>query len=272
MLPSEEDIQLFGVVGYPLSHSLSPLLHNWALKKNGLPGVYVRWEVLPDNLAEFMVSVRTLKIRGISVTLPFKERVIPYLDALTDDAREVGAVNHLFWEGEDLIGNNTDVEGFLSPIISIDIDSALVLGTGGAALAVLCGLLKKDVKEIYMAGRNIQRLYYLRERFGILPVPWEKRGEIRAHILINATPIGMSPHIEEIPYPAPFLKNFSMVYDLVYNPQQTQLLREAQKRGCDTIGGLTMFVFQALLQFKQWTGLSFDPAEAKSLLTHGLSS
>ncbi len=271
-LCKEGDIHLFGVVGYPLSHSLSPVLHNWAFKKASLPHVYLLWEISPSNLPAFMVCVRTLKIRGVSVTLPFKERIIPYLDVLTEDAIRVGAVNHLFWEDNRLCGNNTDVEGFLSPLREIEIDSALVLGTGGAALAVIWGLLKKGVKRIFVAGRNLKRLSYLRDRFGISPVEWDKRSQVRAFLLINATPLGMSSYELSLPFPKDALHHFSFVYDIVYNPIDTPLIIAAKKEGCRVIDGLSMFIQQALLQFEKWTTQTFSTSEARSLLTKKISS
>ncbi len=270
-LPKEGDIHIFGVVGYPLSHSLSPILHNWAFKQLSLPHVYLLWEVPPLNLPEFMVAVQTLKIRGVSVTLPFKESVIPYLDGLTEDALKIGAVNHIFWERDRLWGNNTDVEGFLTPLKDLEIDSALVLGTGGASLAIIWGLLKKGVKRIYVSGRNPKRLAFLKDKFGIYPIPWEKRASISATILVNATPLGMRSYDSSLPIPKEFLGNFSIVYDIVYNPIETPLLKAAREKGCRVINGLTMFIHQGLLQFEKWTHHSFSTSSAHSLLREVLS-
>ncbi len=256
--------KIFGVIGSPIEQSLSPVLHNFGFQSHNLPYVYFKWEIPKHKIAELIVSVKTLKIGGLSVTIPLKEIIIPYLDELTEDARLVGAVNHIFWKEDRLIGNNTDVYGFITPIKDLSIESAVVLGTGGAALSAIVGLLRLGVEQIYVVGRNEERLSLLKKRFKIKKiVKWESRIEISADMLINATPIGMKGKmVNQSPYPVDKLKNFRYVYDIVYNPEETILIQGAKRQGLKTISGIYMFVYQGLKQFEIWTNkqIAFDSA------------
>jgi shikimate dehydrogenase len=262
-----EPTKLFGVIGHPIKQSLSPIIHNWAFRTLDLPYVYLKWEIPPDKLPELITAVRTLPVSGLSVTIPFKERIIPYLDELTEEASIVGAVNHIYWRDGKLWGNNTDVDGFLEPIKNMPVDSALLLGSGGAALACIYGLKKKGVKKIWVAGRDRKKLNYIQKKFSIETVMWDQRDLIDAQLLVNCTPLGMLGHRDSCPYPVDKLNRFSFVYDIVYNPKQTQLLKCAKEVGAEPIAGIFMFIYQALHQFKIWTSHDFDVKEAYNLLS-----
>ncbi len=261
---------LLGIIGSPLGHSLSPLLHNWALETAGLRGAYMAWPLAADQLAAFMLSMRVLKIQGCSVTIPFKQSVIPYLDGLTAQARNTGAVNTLFWANEKgLWGDNTDCPGFVAPLKDMGRipDSALILGAGGAALACVAALRQAGVSTIMVAARRSDALERLRRRFEIIKVGWEGRQTRPAGMLVNATPLGMAGDMQAMsPLPREFLGNFPLVYDLIYNPAQTRLMQEAAEAGCQTLGGMGMFVYQAAAQFELWTGKSFAGDQAVELL------
>ena len=249
--------KLYGIIGYPLGHSLSPALHNWAFGELGVAGVYMAWPLPQENLEDFIVSARTLPISGVSVTIPHKRQVMEFLDGVSDRAGDVGAVNTLYWREGKLLGENTDVYGFMGPLkeLSSPPKSALVLGSGGAARAVAAGLKELGVKEIFVTNRTHERALALARDLGINAVPWQDRHRCPAELLVNATSLGMAGDNQDLsPLSETCLSPNQVVYDLVYNPLQTRLLRDAEHSGCRTIDGLSMFIHQAAAQFKLWTG------------------
>ena len=260
--------QIFGIIGHPLGHSMSPALHNWGFGQVGFPGTYCRWPITPEQLPAFMLAVRTLNILGASVTIPHKEAVIPSLDGLGARALTVGAVNTLYWEGDRLMGDNTDVIGFMAPLqaASAPMTSALVLGAGGAARAVLAGLREIGCKNIVLANRSPEAARKMAAEFGATPCPWEHRGDVGAELLVNTTPLGMQGKLMERSPLERGLEKFSLVYDLIYNPLQPRLLRDAEQAGCRTLSGLEMFLHQGLAQFRRWTGQEFSVQEGRELL------
>jgi shikimate dehydrogenase len=258
--------QSYGVVGHPLGHSLSPFLHNQAFQKFSMERCYFKWEITPDDLADFMRAVRDLPLFGVSVTIPHKEKVMSFLDHVSPEAREIGAVNTIYHKGVELWGTNTDYLGFMAPLKGLGFESALVLGAGGAARSVLYGLKKMGAGQVYISNRNRFKADKLAEEFQIQPIDWSVRGDARADILVNTTPLGTSGE-NQTRSPWEFEKlPFKAVYDLVYNPLKTGLLRQAESRGLTAISGLSMFVHQAREQFRIWTGQAFDPDWAESLL------
>ena len=262
LLPPEE---LYGIIGHPLGHSLSPLLFTTLFAATARPAAYFRWDVSPEQVDDFMRAVRVLHIRGASVTIPHKEAVLPFLDAVSERARRAGAVNTLYWEGERLCGDNTDIGGFLAPLEKRQPRRALVLGNGGAARAVLAGLLERGV-ECFVAGRSRHKAEALARDFGASVLPWEECAHAAwpdADLLVNATPLGMQGAREgETPFPS-FPKTGNngdrLAYDLVYRPRPTRFLREAAAAGWATQDGLAMFLAQALEQFRLWTGEIWTP-------------
>jgi len=262
---------LLGVIGWPLGHSLSPMLHNWALGETGLRGGYHAWPIQPDKLGAFMLSMRLLRIWGCSVTIPFKQKVIPFLDGMTDQARRTGAVNTIFWRSQKLWGENTDCEGFVNPLKEMNQvpGSALILGAGGAAMACIAALRRAGVGRIAVAARNREALDTLVQHFDVQGVSWEDRSGQQADLLVNTTPLGMLGHSQDSsPMPRDALAGFDLVYDLIYNPPQSRLLREAKAMGRQTIGGKIMFVHQGAAQFKLWTGHGFAVHRAMELLNN----
>jgi shikimate dehydrogenase len=259
---------LYGVLGCPVGHSLSPFLHAWAFASQGIAAAYMRWEIAAHDLDAFMLAVRTLPIHGVSVTLPYKQRIIPYLDHLTPEAREVRAVNTLYWRGKTLWGDNTDCQGIRLPLVTRSIfpESTLILGAGGAALAAVKALSDMGCPSIAVAARSRDKA---KKIFPDLEyIPWDQRREYIPDLLVNTTPLGMRGELESMsPWPeGSSLRGIGWVFDLVYTPLQTKLLQEADEAGCGTISGLEMFVFQALGQFELWTGRGFDLPKAQSLL------
>lgn len=266
-------MKLLGIIGHPLSHTLSPVLHNWAFRDLDIQASYHVWDTSPDKLPAFMAALRTLPIHGASVTIPHKETVMPLIDALTETARLIGAVNTLYWENDKLWGGNTDVAGFMAPLTAHGIapGTALILGAGGAARAALCGLRQAGWK-VLLAARTEPRAERLAQAFKSDHVAWSQRHETRPDLLVNTTPLGMSGPFQGLsPWKQP-LAGVSLVYDLIYNPRQTPLLAQAEAEGVATLPGLPMFVHQGLAQFERWTGRHFDTARAMILLDRTLKA
>lgn len=260
---------LYGIIGWPLGQTLSPLIHNAAFQMLGLPAVYMAWPLPEEKLENFPQAMRLLDICGASVTIPHKISILPFLDNLTENASLAGAVNTLFWRDGLLCGDNTDVTGFLAPLrkLSLDRMDILLLGAGGAAHAAAAGL-RMSGAHARVASPGNQSQYRLAERFGFTPVPWQSRYDYPAELVINSTPLGMTGHNEgESPYDfslAPHVEN-GWAYDLVYNPLQTRFLREAASAGRHCVSGLEMFMAQGNQQFRIWTGQDFPLAVEEKL-------
>ncbi len=265
--------KLFGIVGFPLGHSLSPLLFNNVFPTLNIPAVYMRWEVPPDKLENMIAAVRTLPVSGMSVTIPHKENVMHHLDGVTPMAGRIGAVNTLFWKDGKLLGENTDVIGFMKPLEGASISSALVLGAGGAARGVLAGLRDLGVKSIAITNRSESRARILARDFGVDVLPWEERTSSQARLLVNCTPLGMKGDMRELsPWPADSFGEGRIVYDLVYHPIRTRFLQDAEKSGCQIIDGLEMFIAQAAAQCRLWTEKELSANECRELLIKALNS
>ena len=256
------DTVVTGIIGSPVGHSASPALHNRAFAALGLDFVYLPFEV-GDVEAFFARFVRTAtreidwNLRGLSVTIPHKTAVIPILDELDATAREVGAVNTIVIDEGKLLGYNTDVEGAMVPLEragSLEGESCAVIGAGGAARAIVYGLIKRGAR-VSLFARDAVRARALAERFGVGVFPLEAFSSCDAAVVINTTPVGMRGHDEgSSPVPRQSLRGRRIAYDLVYNPLETQFLIDARAEGCQTISGLEMLVAQAALQFELWTG------------------
>lgn len=266
-----------GLVGYPISHSFSPKLHASAFDALDLEGEYKLFQVAPgdnDELVELIESVRAGSLNGLNVTIPYKQTVIPLLDDLTPYARSIGAVNTIYLSHNRLIGHNTDAPGFLVDLAGLCTDHlrgkrSLVLGAGGAARAVVYALLKEDWTvtlavrrdDLGQAAELIESFKYLAgERpfsYVLLELETLKQFEDGIQLIVNATPVGVLPKIELSPWPAglPFPPG-AVVYDVIYNPRQTRLVKDAHAAGLRAKTGLGMLVEQAALSFECWTGLN----------------
>lgn len=253
------------LLGDPVAHSLSPLLHNAAFRAAGLSAVYLACRVAPEDLGAAVAGLRALGALGANVTIPHKQAVAAHLDALLPAAEAIGAVNTIVPEkGGRLLGANTDAAGFLAGIEGLGLEGqpALIFGSGGAARAVAYALLREQrPASLVLAVRNVARGDALAADFAglgaIEVVPLAEAGPaIRAsRLVVNATPLGMHPREEETVWPS--AEDFSpeqTVYDLVYRPVRTRLLREAAARGARTVDGLAMLLGQAAAAFTLWTG------------------
>lgn len=262
------DTMVLGIMGNPVSHSLSPQLHNNALKSLNINGVYIPFQVEDTSsfIRDFVrPSTRRIdwNLRGLSVTIPHKLAVMPLLDKIDETAQRIGAVNTIVVEGNELHGYNTDIIGAITPLIKMmDIKGAkiAVIGAGGAARAVCSGLMKQGA-DVTIYARDIKKAEKLAYEFNM---DWS---EIDTYcldsnccrpndIVINCTPIGMHDHSEgQSPVETDFLYKVKLVYDLIYTPEQTQLLKDAEAAGCKTLGGMAMLKAQAEAQFKLWTNV-----------------
>ena len=264
--------KLFGVIGQPLAQSMSPLIHNTAFQTLGLRGVYLKWEIRPDDLEAFVECCRILPIAGASVTSPHKRAIMPLLDSLSETAALAGAVNTLYWKDSMLCGDNTDVNGFLAPLADAGLKGrrVLLLGAGGAAHAAAAGLHMQECALVWICTPGNKRHLPLATRFSFNAISWEDRYGVKADFIINATPMGMKgDHVHESPYdfgrcPA---KVAGLAYDMVYNPLDTRFLMEARARGWQTVSGEKMFLGQADAQFMRWTAQPLPTQACQTLLT-----
>jgi shikimate dehydrogenase len=264
-----------GLIGYPLAQSLSPEIHRAALAACGVTGDYTLFRVAPDDqpvLHELLDRMRAGDIHGLNVTIPHKGAVVALLDALTPTATAVGAVNTIFREGATLVGDNTDVDGFRCALErflhahgrqAAASGAALVLGAGGAARAAVYALATSGWEVTVVARRVAQAHRLARDLaesgvhvvdYASLPQAVSDRLAACA-LIVNATPVGMPPHSDESPWPAdlPFPQH-AAVYDVVYAPGVTKLVRDARAEGLPAVTGLGMLIEQALLSFARWTG------------------
>jgi len=246
--------QLYGIIGDPVKHSLGPILHNKAFKRMGLNAVYLAFEV--RHLEEAIRGIRGLGIRGVSVTLPFKTQVLPFLDKVEAVAEKIKAVNTIANEGGRLVGYNTDWSGALEALeekVDLKGKKILLLGAGGAARAIGFGLKERRCQAI-ISNRSLDKAIELAKALGFTCVPLSSINEPKIDVIINATSVGMLPHNADSPLPQRFLKEGMVVMDIIYQPLKTQLLQDAEEQGCQTIDGLEMFVRQGAEQLEIWTG------------------
>jgi shikimate dehydrogenase len=260
-----------GLIGYPLGHSLSPKIHAAALKACDLQGDYSLFPIPPEDtqaLKDLLACVRSGEIHGLNVTIPHKQNVIPFLDELTPTAQAIGAVNTIYLRENKLIGDNTDAAGFLADLkrfLTTETRrhgdfSALVLGAGGSARSVVYALLN-DGWHVTVAARRIEqaeRMVSSLPNYQLHITGWDfpNLQPLISNLLliVNATPLGMTPNVDQSPLPEDtLLSKHTLIYDLVYNPRETKLVREARAQGLKATTGLGMLIEQAALSFKIWT-------------------
>jgi len=261
--------KLLGVIGHPVEHSLSPIMHNAALTELGLDYVYLPFPIAPENLADAIAGFAAIGVTGFSVTIPHKQAIIPLLSEITPLAEAIGAVNTVTRKNNQWVGTNTDIAGFISPLQTTYHQDwsqkvAVILGNGGAARAVVAGCHQLGFAEIHVVGRNEQRLTDFRDRWKNSPLgenlqvhTWDKLAKLipQANLLVNTTPIGMYPKVNESPLTAAEMADLpggAIAYDLIYIPQPTQFLQQAQAQGAIAIDGLEMLVQQGAAALKIW--------------------
>jgi shikimate dehydrogenase len=258
-----------GLIGYPVGHSLSPKIQNAAFKASGLEGDYSLFPVAPDDLqalSTLLMSIRSGEMTGFNVTIPHKQNVIPLLDELTPTALVIGSVNIIYRRGDKLIGDNTDAPGFLADLNKFlttetrrhGESSALVLGAGGSARSVVYALCN-DGWDVTLAARRAEQAQELASLYNDLRVMELDPDSFQlpdVDLIVNTTPIGMTPNIDKSPLPEnTVFPRQTKIYDLVYNPRETKLVREARAQGLKAVTGLGMLIEQAARGFTLWTGI-----------------
>ncbi|GGI43606.1 shikimate dehydrogenase (NADP(+)) [Paenibacillus marchantiophytorum] len=273
---------LYGVFGDPIRHSRSPIMLNRAFQEAGINAVYAAFHVRPDELGNAVRGIRALGYRGINVTIPHKVEVMPYLDAIDEGARIVGAVNTIVNEAGKLVGYNTDGIGYVRSLkeetgIVLTGKRVLLLGAGGAARGVAYALAKEGVACIYIANRTKERAIELAETISAytktVGLGLDELGDIvdEVDFVLNTTSAGMHPHVDELPMPIELLRAHHLVSDLIYNPRITRFLREAEAKGARIHGGLGMFIYQGAYAFEYWTGTPAPVAAMRQVVEQSLA-
>ena len=251
----------YGIIGKPLSHSLSPVLHNYWFKKNNLKFNYSLIEIEKHQIKEIINKIRTKELYGINVTVPYKQEVIPHLDLIINDSKETSSVNTIYLNNENkVVGENTDVYGFEQSFIN-KLDSAnimeksfLILGSGGVTPSLIYALNKKKIKKIFISNRTIQKAKNIENKFPFVEiVPWEKinKKSEEVDVIINTTSLGMKNGSEFERLIDKFKPNL-IYYDIIYNPLETHMLKNFKDKKIRTFNGLEMFLFQGQKSFSLW--------------------
>jgi len=262
--------KLLGVIGDPIEHSLSPVMHNAAIASLGIDYIYIPLPVKMADLSIAIAGFKAIGLEGFSVTIPHKQTILSFLSEVSAVAKVVGAVNTVWRTDSGWHGTNTDVEGFIAPLQAHNRDwsqiTPLIIGHGGAARAVIVGLTQLGCTEIHVVGRDVQKLSQFQQSWVNAPLPitinvhrWEQLPDLisQADLVVNATPIGMYPNVEQCPIDNAAmqkLKEGAIAYDLIYTPNPTQFLKLAKQQNAIAIDGLEMLVQQGVAAFKIWVG------------------
>ena len=257
--------RIYGVVADPVAHSLSPVVHNAALAAAGIDAVYVPFRVPAEQIDEFLSTAHRWPLAGLSVTIPHKESVLRHVGELDELVRSIGAANTLTFGAAGVAAHNSAAtaaaESLLAALaenepaagVTAGPRTALVLGAGGAARAVGFAL-RREGMDVTVAGRTLERARKIATEVGCKAIDWGHRFRFPYDCLVNATPVGMHPHVDETPYEKQHLKSYMVVFDTVYNPENTLLVKDAQSVGCRVVTGVDMFVRQASIQHRIWHG------------------
>ncbi|MEN6497939.1 MAG: shikimate dehydrogenase [Thermoguttaceae bacterium] len=263
------ETEVYAVIGDPIGHSLSPQIHNAAFRQMNLNKVYVPIRVPREDLSCFLDEAPSIGIKGLSVTIPHKEAVIEKLTQVDGAVKGIGAANTIVLDGQQRAGYNTDYRAAMDSLEAAVADSgeaeplkgktALVLGAGGVGRAIAFGLIRRGI-HVVLADGDTDRAKQLAQRLKCRFTEWSIRHALSVDMILNCTPIGMHPNVDESPYDRHRLRPNMLVFDVVYNPENTLLIKEARSRNCRVVTGVEMFVRQACLQFKLFTNLD-GPAE-----------
>ncbi|MBM7584757.1 shikimate dehydrogenase [Bacillus pakistanensis] len=269
--------KLYGVIGDPIEHSMSPIMHNDAFKQLNLDAYYHPFHVNREDIGSAVKGMKALGIRGFNVTIPHKSSIIPFLDGIDPLAQAIGAVNTVVLEEGEYIGYNTDGLGFLKGLeeecpFSIEKKKVMMIGAGGAARAIFYTLASSGIEKIDIVNRTVQKGEQI---INECPYPTNSKvlnlseGSLKMNdydIIIQTTSIGMYPYINESPISLEFLSKQVFISDIIYNPFNTRLLIEASSKSCSGQNGLAMFVNQGALAFKKWTGVLPDTDRMKNIV------
>ena len=251
----------FGIIGKPLAHSLSPILHNYWFQKNKIFANYSIIEIEQNQIQDIILKIRNGKLQGINVTVPYKQAVIPFVDILVDDAKKTNSVNTLSLnEKGKIVGNNTDVYGiemsFLKKFQSHKLESKkiLILGAGGVAPSVVYALSKNKIKKIFISNRTLKKAEEIKKRFPFIEILKWKNVETEVKnmdVIVNATSLGMKGG-HDFNYVFKSIKSDLIYFDVIYNPEQTKMTKKLKKKNIQTINGLEMFIYQGQKSFFLW--------------------
>ncbi|NEO25919.1 MAG: shikimate dehydrogenase [Kamptonema sp. SIO4C4] len=260
--------KLLGVSGDPVEHSLSPVMHNAAIAHLGVNYIYLPFPVRQQDLATALDGFTAIGVQGINLTIPHKQAVIPHLSHVSTVAQAIGAVNTLWRTDNGWSGTNTDAAGFIAPLKALPRDWSqvipVILGNGGAARAVVAGCVELGCPEIRVVGRNPEKLDKFKQSWQNTPFadhlsvhPWDKLTEVvsETQLIVNTTPVGMSPQVEQSPVDASILQQLppgAIAYDLIYTPSPTRFLQLAQTQGATAIDGSEMLVQQGAAALHLW--------------------
>ena len=255
----------YGIIGKPLSHSLSPVLHNYWFKKNNITANYSLIEIQKEQIKDVINKIRTKELHGVNVTVPYKQDVIPHLDIIVNDAKETSSINTIYLNTENkIVGENTDVYGFEQSFISklknedIIKKNILILGAGGVAPSIIYALKKKQIEKLFISNRTLQKAKNIKKKFPFVEIiAWEKffQKTEEMDIIINTTSLGMKngSNFETL---IQRLKPGLIYYDVIYNPLETKMLKNFKKNIVKTFNGLEMFLFQAQKSFFLWNKIT----------------
>jgi 3-dehydroquinate dehydratase/shikimate dehydrogenase len=264
--------KVYGVIADPVRHSISPAVHNRAFQARRLDAVYLPFLVAPSHLRDFFTVAEKLPLAGFSVTIPHKQKIMRYLDVVEPLARRIGAVNTVWRKAGRWRGTNTDAEGVIAPLgrqLRLRNASVLIVGNGGAARSAACALADAGAR-LALVGRNPDRVRALSKVCNAEPLLKEQLETRHFDAVVHATPLGMFPHVNECYFngriPA------EIVFDMVYNPLETELIRRARTQGKTVVPGINMFVEQAVRQFEIWTGLSAPRSLMESVAMEALGN
>ena len=253
----------FGIIGDPIKHSLSPVLHNYWFEKYNINAKYSLINIKENEFPSIIKKIKYKELDGINVTLPYKQKIIPYLDRLVNDAEAASSVNTIFLDGNNmLIGENTDVFGvqaaYLKEVDNISSKKALVLGAGGVSPSILLSLLKSGVNQITITNRTSEKCFFLKKKFKQLKIiEWKNfRENLREYdIIINATSLGLR-NGEDYDFNFETTKESSIFIDTIYNPLETKTLKYLKEKGLKVFNGLDMFIYQGQKSFYLWTKIN----------------
>ena len=261
-----EQTQILGVIADPVAHSLSPVVHNACLREQNLDMLYLPFRVPKEYLAEFIEICPEMGVSGLSVTIPHKEKCLKCINVLDDNVAGIRAANTIVFRDINAYGYNTDCTAAMTSLrktIEIKFPEEdvfkdrkfLILGAGGVARAIAFGLVRREA-DVHICARDYRKSDTLARSLDCKSLDWAARANFETSVLVNCTPVGMHPNMDETPFEPDWYDRKMIVFDTVYNPEQTLLIKQAREAGCTSITGVDMFVRQAAEQFKLFTGKS----------------
>ncbi len=275
------ETKILGVIGDPIAHTFSPLIHNACIRDKKLNYVYLPFRVPEASLKKFIEGCRQLEVHGLSVTIPHKERILKYMKCLDDNVIGIRAANTVIFDQKGNRAYNTDCDAAIESLCHYFADSGdenplrsrsvLILGAGGAAKAIAFGLQNAGAR-VTVTARDYRKSGELATYIGCKSIDWPARQNFKCEVLINCTPVGMHPNMDESPMEREWLDKHTVIFDCIYNPEQTLLVKHARQAGCNVITGLDMFVRQAAKQFKLFTGVDADLELLRNVIKRATSA